>query len=151
MVNVTDNSVRREYRINSFFDVFTELSINGSPSKASRCSQFILRCLYGNRRGESSGLTPPSLSTVIPRTDIQARIRAVDQSGNVTLLPYGNITIVPRRPILKPFFPAPFKKQSTFEINWFGAASNSWCGPTAASSCLQRLGVPASRTTRMPS
>ncbi len=150
MVNVLDNSFRQPGggpgggRISSFFDVFTEISINGgaySHTPMNLNSFFDVFTEIGGG-GEYWDYAPSPQEGYPAGTDIQARIRAVDLSGNVSIFQYGNITIVPRRPILKPFFPAPFKKQSTFENNWYGKGSNSWCGPTAASSCLQRLGVP---------
>lgn len=123
--------------VNSFFDVFTEIGAGSGTNEVSRtasASHF--------RGGNLWAFAPIPPGGYPVGTNLDARIRAIDKSGNQTTVAYGNITIVPRRPIIKPLFLAPFKKQFDFETNWYGKKSNSWCGPTAASSCLQRLGVP---------
>lgn len=150
-VRVTENSLVIDPNqtpgtsIDSFFDVFLEVSLDGGTnwnSKRMESNSFfdVFAKAGGGQFWEYADVPPSGYS---PGTDMMARVRAVDATGNTTVTPIGNITLVPPRPVIKPLWLAPFKLQFDYERYWYGGkASNSWCGPTAVSSCLQRLGVP---------
>ena len=148
--DVSDNSTNPQGAPDSFFDVFFDVSTNSGSTWSTTQMALNPNQEPGAFQGSALwwALAPVPPVGYPPGTILTARIRSVDKSGNASIVPAGAIGIIPPRPIIKPLFPAPFKRQGDYEAYWYGKASNSWCVPTSFSSCLQRLGVPGLPTDK---
>ena len=138
---VRDNSESGDIKHTSFFDVFFDVSSDGgtnwTPTPMSFNPNFDPSAVDGGGRWWAYSDVPPGGYPV--GTTLSSRIRAIDFSNNITTIDCGTIFIIPRSPWINPLPYIAFKTQSEFENGWYGHPSNSWCGPTAASSVLQMI------------